>query len=155
MAFAASTAAREAQRKEDIELSIPMQDNVVIYKGDLVLADMTTGLARPVYATGTTGDCFMGVAKETVDNTLTGHSAAGKNVVVHRRGSFIFNIAATATQANVGKAYYTDVSAAGSPTTVIAAASKASLVGICTEFIDATHIRVGILTNTLLNLGAA
>lgn len=155
MSFAPSTIAREAQRKDDEVLSIPMADNVVIYKGDLVLADATTGLAKPVYATGTTADCFMGVAKETVDNTLAGHAASLKSVRVHRTGSFVFDIAATASQANVGAAYYTDVSAAGTPHTVIAGASKASLVGICTEFIDATHIRVAIVTNDILNLGAA
>ena len=153
--FTASTKATEVQRKEDEILAIPMQDNVVIYKGDLVLADMTTGGARPVYATGTTGDCFMGVAMETVDNTTDGHVSLGKKVRVYRTGSFQFSVAATAAQTSVGKAYYTDVSTAGSPTTVATAASKASYVGICTEFVDATHIRVGIKTNDILNLGAA
>jgi hypothetical protein len=155
MAFAPSTVAREAERKDDIILSIPMHDNVAIFKGSLVLADATTGGARPVYATGTTADCFMGVAYESVDNTLTGHTSLGKSIRVHRTGSFIFKIAATATQANVGSAAYTDVSSAGTPDTVTTAASKASYVGIITEFIDATHVRVAICTNDILNLGAA
>ena len=153
-AFTASTEATEVQRKEGEILAIPMMNNVKIFKGDLVLADATTGTARPVYGTGTTGDKFMGVAMESVDNTLTGHEEAGKSVRVYRTSSFLFTKASAAI-ADIGTAMYTDVSAAGTPTTVIAAASKASFVGMVTEYIDATHVRVQINTGDILNLGAA
>lgn len=153
MTFVASTAARETQRKDDKILSIPMMDNVSIFKGDLVLID-ATGYARPVYATGTTADTFVGVAMESVDNTLTGHAAGLKSIRVYRDGSFIFT-KASAAQTDVGIAVYTDVSAAGTPQTVLTAASKASFVGIVTEYVDATHVRVAINTNDILNLGAA
>ncbi len=153
MTFAPSTMAFESQRKDDEILSIPMMDNKVIYKGDLVLIDVT-GYARPVYGTGTTADCFAGVAVETVDNTLTGHTTGGKSIRVYRTGSFIFT-KASAAQTDVGIAVYTDVSSAGTPTTVLTAASKASFVGIVSEYVDATHVRVSISTNDILNLGAA
>ena len=152
-AFAASTAPRDELRREDDLLAIPMMDNVVIYKGDLVLID-ATGYARPVYGTGTTADCFAGVAAETMDNTETGHATGLKSVRVWRTGSFIFT-KASAAQTDVGIAVYTDVSTAGTPTTVTTAASKASFVGMVSEYIDATHVRVTINTNDILNLGAA
>jgi hypothetical protein len=66
-------------------LSVPVADNVVIYKGSLVGLD-SAGRARPMAAAATTARAI-GRAEETVDNTGAGHSA-GKYQVRVAQGIF-------------------------------------------------------------------
>lgn len=66
-------------------LSVPIADNVVVYKGSLVGLD-GAGRARPMAAAATTARAI-GRAEETVDNTGAGHSA-GKYQVRVAQGIF-------------------------------------------------------------------
>ena len=153
--FTVETAANERYRKEGEILAMGMHDNVKLYKGDIVLADATTGLARPVYSGGAQGDTFMGVAMESVDNTTSGHTAAGKTIRVYRTGSFQF-YKASAAIGDVGLAAFTLPDAStGATNAVGASATKCSRVGMIEEYVDATHVRVRIDVTDPLVIGIA
>ncbi len=154
MTFAPSTIAKETQKRDDDLLIVPVLDNVVIYKGSLVVS--VGGYASSVYATGATGDVFLGVAEETVDNTVVGHASGFKSIRVYRNGSFKFiKSGGSAVQADVGAAAYTDVSAAGGANYItLTNATHDSYVGIITECVDSTYLRVSIKTNDILNIAA-
>ena len=80
MAWTASTAKRDTKKSPNGLLSGPMADNEVIYKGDIVRS-IASGYWSS-QAAPATGDMFVGVATETVDNTGTGHAAGAKNITV-------------------------------------------------------------------------
>lgn len=61
-------------------VEIPLDDNVLIYKGAFVGRNAATGYARPLVA----GDAFLGVAYAQADNTITGHTAGGVSVKLHQ-----------------------------------------------------------------------
>lgn len=93
-------------------LSLPVEDNVKIYKGARVCLD-TSGYAKP--AADTSGYVYVGIARFTADNTVTGHSAGAISVDVESPDGDgidpLHEIAMghTITQANVGEfAYLTD-----------------------------------------------
>ncbi len=79
-AYAVSTVARPVKQREPGAVAFPVADNVTIRKGCFVMAS-AAGYATP--ADGTTdGLVFLGIADETVDNTLPGHAAGGKHIRV-------------------------------------------------------------------------
>jgi 3D (Asp-Asp-Asp) domain-containing protein len=61
-------------------VDLPVDDDVVIYKGALVGLNSTTGFARPLVA----GDLFLGIAYRKADNTVTGHTAGGIRIRLHQ-----------------------------------------------------------------------
>jgi len=63
-------------------LTMPVADNVIIYKGARVMVVGGTGYATP--AADTSGGIYVGIARETVDNTVSGHTAGGVSVTIER-----------------------------------------------------------------------
>jgi predicted RecA/RadA family phage recombinase len=129
------TAAREDFRKDDELVAYPVKTGVTIYKGALVGVD-STGYAKPAAQ----GDVrVVGVAYETV---AAGAAASGTFTVrAWRRGSFQFNASGMAIT-NVGaKVYVTD------DNTVQTSSTSTIQVGVITEFISATSVRVALTTN--------
>ena len=61
-------------------IDVPVDDDVVIYKGAFVGLNASTGCARPLVA----GDLFLGVAYRRADNTVAGHAAGGIRVRLHQ-----------------------------------------------------------------------
>jgi hypothetical protein len=129
------TAAREDFRKDDELVAYPVKTGVTIYKGALVGVD-STGYAKPA---ATTDVRVVGVAYETV---VAGASASGTFTCrVWRRGSFQFNASGMAIT-NVGaKVYVTD------DNTVQTSATSTIQVGVITEFLSATSVRVALTAN--------
>lgn len=82
-------------------IDLPVDDNVVIYKGAFVGRNRSTGYARAL----TAGDEFLGVAYAQADNTLTGHSAGGINVKLHQ-GIDIVHALTSVANADIGKDVY-------------------------------------------------
>lgn len=116
-------------------------DNVHIYKGGVIVRD-SSGYARP--ARNTAGEFVLGMAYEEFDNTLLGHAAGGTvngktGVRVVSNQHFLLLCSATATQASVGTPFY-----ALDDQTIRATAAVGNLVGVVTEYIDATHVWVFI-----------
>jgi hypothetical protein len=97
------TADKFVQDFEGLELSIPMADAIKIYKGSIVCYD-TSGYAN--IGADTASFVCAGIALETVDNNIAGHTAGGQNirVMTGRRFRLVFN--GTATQATVGQQVY-------------------------------------------------
>lgn len=83
------------------QVEIPVDDNIVVYKGAFVGRDRSTGYARGLVA----GDEFLGVAIEQVDNTISGHSAGGLNVKLQQRVDIVHTLSSVA-QADIGKDVY-------------------------------------------------
>ena len=79
-------------------IDIPMDDNVMIYKGAFVGRNRSTGYARALVA----GDEFLGVAYRQADNTITGHSAGGINVRLHQAVDIVHTLTGVAN-ADIGK----------------------------------------------------
>lgn len=100
--FTASTVAHDLQRSvgdmESMRLGVTK-----VYKGDIVVLK-TDGYAYSAYETGATGDQFVGVAAETVDNT--GGSAGDKEVRVWLTGIFTFDIASSTIETDLGLTVY-------------------------------------------------
>lgn len=88
-------------RKDGVIQAYPCKDNVHVYKGALVCVN-TSGYACP--AADTIGYRFVGIAMEECDNTLTGHTAGGKDVLVEG-GRFLLT-ATSISQAMVGQMMY-------------------------------------------------
>jgi hypothetical protein len=97
----ALTAVYDAKRRDGKLISYPVADNVKIYKGALVSVLLSSGYAQP--ASDTAGTVVVGVAYETVDNTLSGHAAGLKSVRVLKTGVFSYNTNGAFAQTNVGK----------------------------------------------------
>lgn len=92
-------------------LTLPVADNVIIYKGARVMVVGGTGYATP--AADTASGIYVGIARETVDNTISGHTAGGLTVTVERvaAGASLdalheITMATSFTQASVGKFAY-------------------------------------------------
>ena len=83
----------------------PIQDNVKVYNGAIICAENAGGYAIP--GADTANARCLGVATETVDNTVAGH-AAGALKVPYRTGVFAFDTGgdAACTQVDVGKLCY-------------------------------------------------
>ena len=98
----ALTADREVQFYASQELiDIPVDDNVVIYKGAFVGRNRSTGYARGLVA----GDEFLGVAYRQADNTISGHTAGGINVRLHQSIDIVHTLTGVTT-ADIGKDVY-------------------------------------------------
>ena len=82
--MAASTASREASRKNGDVIAYPVQAGVVINKGTFVFLD-NTGYARPGRS-GVAGDVFIGVAYEAANNTF---GAAGAHFPARRQDRLV------------------------------------------------------------------
>jgi hypothetical protein len=98
----ALTADREVQFFASQELiDLPVDDNVVIYKGALVGRNRSTGYARAL----TAGDEFLGVAYQQADNTVTGHTAGGIDVRLHQAIDIVHTLSGVVT-GDIGKDVY-------------------------------------------------
>ncbi len=98
----ALTANRDVPYYASAELvDIPMDDNVVIYKGGFVGRNRATGYARSLV----TGDEFLGLAYKKADNTVTGHTAGGMNVRLHQSIDIVHALSSVAV-ADIGKDVY-------------------------------------------------
>lgn len=82
-------------------IDLPVDDNVVIYKGGFVGRNRSTGFARALVA----GDEFLGIAFKKADNTVTGHTAGGINVRLHQDIDVVHALSAVAN-ADIGKDVY-------------------------------------------------
>lgn len=116
--------------------SFPVEDNVHIYKGALVVAN-NAGYAEP--ATNAADKVLLGVAYEERDNTLAGHSQGGKSMRVIRGGSFLLTTA-DLVQADVGILCYveddTTVNDAGSVSQGIIACIVVGIVSATEVWVD-------------------
>jgi hypothetical protein len=149
MAWSVATTERDvAKASPESFLALKMADNVKIVKGSFVQIDPSTGYAVPC-AADNASYLFAGVARETVDNTVLGHTAGGKYITVDIEGIFSF-ICVSGAQTWVGtKAYMTIADVTKGDQTVISAdpGAKAMLVGRITEVnaaSGATECRVRI-----------
>ena len=133
--MANQTASREDVRKDDALEAYQVKAATKIYKGALVAVD-ATGYAVPAVSTAVR---VVGVAYETMDNT-NGVSGA-ISIRVWRAGTFQFNAAGMAVT-NIGaKVYVTD------DNTVTLTATANIQVGVITEFLSATSVRVALTAN--------
>lgn len=82
-------------------VELPVDDNVIIYKGALVGRNRSTGYARPL----TAGDDFLGVAYAKVDNTVVGHTGGGVLVKLHQNIDIVHALGSAAV-GDVGKDAY-------------------------------------------------
>lgn len=128
------TASRDDLRKDDVLEAYQVKTATTIYKGALVAVD-ATGYAVPAVGTAVR---VVGVAYETIVNA--GASGA-LSVRVWRTGTFQFNASGMAVT-NIGaKVYVTDDNTVQlSPTSTIQ-------VGVITEFLSATLVRVALTVN--------
>ena len=98
----ALTANREVKFFASQELiDLPVDDNVVIYKGALVGRNRSSGYARAL----TAGDEFLGVAYQQADNTVTGHTAGGIDVRLHQAIDIVHTLTGVVT-GDIGKDIY-------------------------------------------------
>lgn len=98
----ALSADREVKFYASAELiDLPVDDNVVIYKGALVGRNRATGYARPLVA----GDEFLGVAYRQVDNTVAGHTAGGLRVRLHQALDIVHAVSGV-VQGDIGRVVY-------------------------------------------------
>lgn len=98
----ALSANRELQFFASQELvDLPVDDNVVIYKGGFVGHNRSTGYARALVA----GDEFLGIAYQKADNTITGHTAGGITVRLHQTIDIVDTLSGVAV-ADIGKDVY-------------------------------------------------
>jgi hypothetical protein len=82
-------------------IDLPMDDNVIIYKGAFVGRDRSTGYARALVA----GDEFLGLAYSQADNTVSGHTAGSVDVRLHQSIDIVHTLTSVAT-ADIGKSVY-------------------------------------------------
>lgn len=116
--------------------SYPVADNVLIYKGSLVCVN-AAGYAIP--ADTTQGNIVVGVAYKKADNTITGHTAGGINILVESGRNYTF-VASGMAQARVGApAYVVDSATVG-----LGPQTNDILVGEIVEYISATSVKVHI-----------
>ncbi len=126
MAWTATTTPAYRDRADGDVISLLVEDNVKIYKGDIVRIN-AAGYATN--AAPATGDMCAGIATETVDNTVTGHTQGGKSILVATEGVYqVFKASAAIT--DVGTLCY--CSEAADAQTVVSGTgglSHATLVG--------------------------
>ncbi len=120
---------------ENEVISIPMLDNVKIYKGSLVTYN-ANGWA--IAAADTASTVFAGVAEHTADNTVTGHTNGFTNVKV-RTGLIVTLPGSSFTQASVGTPAF--VADSGS---VLTTATNYVYVGMIIRYNSATSVDVSI-----------
>ena len=142
MSWAATTAKFDTAKSPNGLLSVPMADNEKIFKGDIVRIN-AAGYATSA-GTPATADMFIGVATESVDNTVTGHTAGGLNITVDaERGSIHTFKFASGGITDRGTLAYLDV-ATDAQTVIGSAGTHAVTVGAIVEYISATRVRVAI-----------
>lgn len=95
----ALTADKDVDRKLSGLQSIPVEDDVVIYKGALVNTNSSGYLKA---GADTITEKFMGIAYEKKDNSVSGHSQGGISCRVHTEGVFLL-VCTSITQAMVGQ----------------------------------------------------
>ncbi len=132
----ALSANAEIARKQGNLKSYPVEDNVHIYKGAIVVAN-TSGYALP--GADTSGYRFLGIAAEEADNTVTGHSQGGIDVRVWEDGEHLLP-ATSITQAMVGQMMYLVDDATVDDITV----TNFIPVGILKEYVSTTSGWVSI-----------
>jgi hypothetical protein len=132
------TAAREDNRQDD-KLRLVKLGAVQVFKGSIVTKN-TSGYA--VKGADTAGFTFSGIAFESIDNSA---GAAGDLTArVWTEGSFELDFSGTATQADEGKKVY----AVDDHTVGLAATTTNDvLVGVISEYVSATKVRVAITPN--------
>ena len=114
-----------------------MDDNIHIYKGQLVSVNPNTGYAAQ--GVDTASYYFAGIANSNVDNTISGHTAGATGIKVLSGRHFLLT-GSGFTQANsVGQPIYV-VDA----NTVGLSSSNSIYVGICTGYVSATQIWVWV-----------
>ncbi len=120
-----------------------MADNIVIYRGAIVALRRQTGTgkgyAKNAATNATTVEQFVGVAREKVDNTLTGHVEGGKSVEVYTQGVFGFPVGSLVA-GDVGAVCY-----ASDENTVTLTSTNNPVIGRIAA-IDATYVWVEIIT---------
>lgn len=82
-------------------IELPVDDDVVIYKGALVGRNRTTGLARGLVA----GDDFLGVAYRRADNTGPGHAPGAVRVRLHQMIDIVHALPGVG-DADIGRSVY-------------------------------------------------
>lgn len=82
-------------------IDMPVDDNVVIYKGAFVGRNRTTGYARPLVA----GDEFLGIAYRKADNTIAGHTAGGIGAQLVQNVDIVHALTSVAN-ADIGKSVF-------------------------------------------------
>lgn len=119
------------------------QAAVKIYRGSLVSIN-SSGYA--VTGTSTASEKFAGVAYETVDNSAG--SAGDTTIQVWRQGNFEFNYQGTAAQSDVGSmVWIVDDSTVATKTDATVAVKV--LVGVITDYVSTSLVRVDINTNII------
>lgn len=132
--MAALTASYDALQKEGKVQNYPVGAAKKFYKGSLVCVPTATGFAEA--GTDIAASNFVGVGYEDADNSAGAAGALSGRV--HKTGSFVFN-AVGALQTWVSKPMMlTD------DNTVALTSTNSIQVGVCTEFISATKVRVRI-----------
>jgi hypothetical protein len=83
MGWAATTTPVDRRRQDGIVLRFLVEDNLHLYKGEIIRLNAAGFATNAVPATG---DMAAGIALEEVDNTLTGHAQGGKSILVQTEG---------------------------------------------------------------------
>lgn len=134
--MADTTVVKDTQR-QDWKIGFYKVGAVKLVAGAAV---MTNAAGYLVNAADTTGCLFQGILDKTVDNSAG--AAGAKNGRVITDGAHDFAFSGTATQAMVGVKVY----AVDNQTVAVAATTTNDvLVGVITEFISATKVRVRLL----------
>lgn len=150
--FTASTVAHDAKRQAGDLLAIKM-GITKIWKGDNVLIK-TDGYAYSAYDTGATGDQFVGIAAETVDNRYTqeGDSASAaatagdRSINCWQNGIVDRDIATCAIATDLGLTCHCTVGT-GTDTprmVIVAATGHPCLAGKIVGIISSTKVRMQI-----------
>lgn len=124
-------------------IDLPVDDNVVIYRGAFVGRNRATGYVRGLVA----GDEFVGLAQRRADNTAAGHVAGGITVRVQQRADVVHALSG-ATQDDLGKEVY-----ASDDATLTLAPGSASRMGRIVA-IEASGL-VRVRTAPVFDLGGA
>lgn len=96
------TADRDVELFASLEsLDLPVDDNVIIYRGAFVGRNRTTGYFRPLVA----GDEFVGIAYRKADNTVAGHTAGGITARVYQQIDITHALSGL-VDADIGKEVY-------------------------------------------------
>ena len=139
MTFDPSTSARDPNYQEGNVYAFKM-GVTTIYKGDLVVVKAADGYAYSQYATGASGDSFVGVAAETI----TCGSAGATRCRVWLEGIFQFDWTSAAIT-NVGDLAYSQPGASGTAKQVGATDTHSSLVGKVVGFPASGKVDVKIM----------
>lgn len=143
MAYGASAAAFDTERSQGDVVSLKMGAEK-IYKGTMCMIN-AAGFCVQISDTAT-GDCFAGIAAETVDNSAG--SAGDKSINVFRTGEFTMKHAGAA-RTDVGLPAYASLGVADAGQTVKSATEGThammvgKIVGVSAES-SATRVRIVI-----------